>query len=65
MLPEPKGQAVRSPSLDPWTRRIDTLRELKKRYAQMERYGRAGRAHLALERAYHRWAQELFFQRPA
>jgi hypothetical protein len=62
---QPKGQAVRSPSPERWTRRIDALRELKQRYAQMALYERAGRAHLTLERAYRRWAQEIFFQRQA
>ena len=54
------GSKVKSRCLDRWTDRIDALRSLRARFAAMERYERASRAHLALQRAYERLANEIF-----
>ena len=43
-----------------WTLRLERLQSLKGRFASANRYDRAYKAHLAVQRLYDRWADEVF-----
>ena len=43
-----------------WMLRLERLQSLKGRYARANRYDRAYKAHLAVQRLYDRWADEVF-----
>jgi hypothetical protein len=43
-----------------WAFRLERLQALKVRFASANRYDRAHKAHLAVQRLYERWADEVF-----
>jgi hypothetical protein len=54
------SKVVHSNILDRWTGRIATLRILKHGFVESQRYQRASQAEIVLQRAYERWAREMF-----
>ncbi len=43
-----------------WNQRLARLRALKDRYTDRSNHDRAYKAHLAMQRVYERWADEVF-----
>ena len=43
-----------------WGFRLERLQSLKQGFASANRYDRAYKAHLAVQRLYERWADEVF-----
>ena len=43
-----------------WSRRLQLLQTMREHFARSGRYDRARRAHLIVQQAYERWADEVF-----
>jgi hypothetical protein len=46
-----------------WSRRLEFLQAVREDYTRSGRYDRARRAHMIVQQAYERWADEVFASR--